>query len=328
MRSIWDSFSYLETEPTARAFLTKTYASTGLERPERHAFQQSNRFLYTWKQARAFYHAAAANDLLIRPLLLFYGCVHLLKGVLISRDPFYPQNSRMLQHGVTTRKIKKNPYHLLEDEIRPQKEGLFPYLVQVLRHPILQDRYRVDQLFSYLPELAEDYRLITDDGHWQLVTLSTEDATLSFAADSAGTLAYSDETFIQYLNRLAPSNLRFSSKPNAGSTPSPVRKKLILELLDNEAALEQHPLFAKKASNTYLFWSDSMENLPLPSWCTHYLLLYLLGMLCRYETEWWGELVLSHAFAETYLVHRFLAVHEKVFPAIILDLLEKQNTRL
>ncbi|WP_139492642.1 YaaC family protein [Brevibacillus dissolubilis] len=380
IRSVWDSLRYLETEPTARKFLTQSYSAHGLEHPERHAFQQSNRFLYTWKQARAYYDAASRSDLLIRPMLLFYGCVHLLKGLLIAKDPLYPQNSRMLQHGVTTRKIKKNPYQLLEDEIRPQKEGLFAYLADVRKLSPLQDRYTTSQLFSFLPDLLDDYYLVTGEkSNWLPVDLAQhpenrDHIQLRFPDGHTGALAYSPETFLHYLSRTAPEELVPFLRPEDVPAPSmplqdperiisapfqkadkpdnqaPIPKTY---KLDNQASipkthmpaaqaastlktfklplqakqlLNQHPLFTQCGQGQLYFWNHHTPDPPLPVWAAHYLLLYLFGMLCRYETEWWGELTLSHSYAEIYLVEKFLKLHEHSFPHMLLQELNMTNS--
>lgn len=324
MFSSWDAYRYLETEPTARKFLTNQYLRQSIEQPERQAFHQSSRFLYTLKQARAYYQAAGEADLLIKPLLMFYGCINLLKALLISGDPYYPQNSRMLQHGASTRKMKRNAYNLLEDEVRPQKEGLFSVLTKKLQLSPLFDRYSVLQLFSYLPGMHLDLKRLVDQQYWQPVTMIPDDDcyVLTFPRVDHGTLLYSSQTFLHLLNRLVPEDIssRFSGERDLSGTSHQTKTVR----LDSQLFLHlsRHPLFFHQSDNLY-FWNYSTEEFPLPIWASHYLLLYLLGMLCRYETAWWGELVLSHSYAEIYLVDQFLRSHEAEFPLYIWDLFEK-----
>ncbi|WP_164553233.1 YaaC family protein [Brevibacillus marinus] len=344
MRSAWDAweqFRYLETEPATRRFLTERYACRGLDHPERLAYQQSHRFLYTCIQARTYYAQAAESSLLIQPLLLFYGCVNLLKALLITREPEYPQTSRMLQHGVTTRKIKKSAYQLLQDEVRPQKEGLFACLARALRLPVLQDRYTLEYLFCSLPELAGDYQRTGHAGCWQPVPAAVTESgvQLSFPPDKRGPLAFSAETLAAYLNRLAPASLRFFPvsendsqidplAPPAGRASrageSQVKQITVRDAQGN--GLQQHPLLYAQSADRYLFWNGSAEQLPLPGWAAHYLLLYVLSMLCRYETEWWGELVLSRTMEEVYLVDRFLSIHRQWFPRYLYERLTGAET--
>lgn len=335
MDNAWKTLRFLETEPTARKYLSVCYQGMGLEHPDRLAYQQSTRFLYLWKQARQFYTTAAVSDLSIQPLLLFYGCTHLLKGMLLTRDPSYPQNSRVLQHGVTTRKLKRSAYILTEDEVRPQKEGFFAHLTHLFHLTPIQDRYLVHDLFACIPGVSEAYALITGKKPLWLrvevspilpekdprdVFTSSGDSALIFPDSREGPLTYSTETFVQYIRRLAPStskmdNIRW-------------REGISKELLLSQSALsqlEQHPLFRVKGNAVY-FWNGPSDSLPLPEWASHYLLLYLLSMLCRYETEWWGELTLTHGFAERFLVEHFLEHHTNTFPIIIMKQIQLNNS--
>ncbi len=324
MDHAWSYLRFLETEPTARNFLSECYANLGVDHPERIAFQLSNRFVYTWKQARAYYSAAATADLLIRPLLLFYGCVHMLKGVLLTVQPAYPQNSRVLQHGVTTRKLKRTPYQLLEDEVRPQKEGFFAELAKALGPTMLKERYLVRELFDSFSAMSDAFAAIAGERHWHIVQQERQpDGTivLTFPLRTDGTLGFSAETYGQFLQRLAPSGLII---PVVDFEPLSGCKKLRLSPAEMKL-LPQHPLF-QQHDDALFVWNDTADTQPLPDWTSHYLLLYVLSMLCRYETEWWGELVLSHSYAETYLVDRFLAYHEHAFPTVIMEQMQKNNT--
>ncbi|HZG14169.1 MAG TPA: YaaC family protein, partial [Candidatus Bathyarchaeia archaeon] len=274
-------------------------------------------FVYTWRQARSYYEAATHADLLIRPLLLFYGCMQMIKGCILAIDPFYPSNSRMLQHGVTTRKMKKSPYRLLDDEVRPQKEGLFAHAAQLFKLSPLRDRYKMDHLFASLAELIPAYERIVGASCWVPIMQKENGSVLVFPAStqSPGPLSYSADTLCGYLNRLAPDPVSFDVYDSGASVGQSCRLRGSIE------QLERHSLFTLTQQGDLYFWNGSEEDLPLPKWATHYLLLYLLGILCRYETEWWGELVLSHTLSELILIERFLQLHTEQFPALICTLL-------
>jgi len=320
MSAVWDYFRYLEVEPTARKHLAQSYNKRKIENAERLAFQQSTRFLYTWKQARTYYQTAEKSELLIRPLLQFYGCMHLLKGLCISCDPLYPQNSKVLQHGVTTRKIKKNPYSLFEDEVRPQKEGLFSYVAQQLKLYPLSDKYKVGQLFSYFPELSGDCERLGQSHHWKEIT-NTNGNRVMLPEEADGALSFSPDTLLRYLNRFSPEGVHFVQD---FSTHEKCREIQVILDKKNNLSLECHPLFVRGENDRWYFWNhvDGQDELPFPRWAAHYLLMYLFGMLCRYEVEFWGELVLSHSYSEICLVERFLDLHQRQFPFMIKELLE------
>lgn len=340
MDNAWKILRFLETEPTSRKFLASSYNNLGLAHADRLAFQQSTRFLYLWKQARHFYSTAELAERSVQPLLLFYGCTHLLKGMLLTRDPGYPQNSRMLQHGVTTRKLKRSSYSLTEDEIRPQKEGFFAHLANLFELSPLQDRYVVRDLLASLPDVSAAYAMFSDTQplwlslNWNTgipswpsadfsneTTMNRNDAwiSVSFPECQEGPLAYSAETFSRYIRRFAPC----PNELNQFHWKEGRTKKLFLPQAAL-SALDAHPLFRVLGTSLF-FWNGSSDSLPLPEWASHYLLLYLLSMLCRYETEWWGELMLFHGYAERFLVEHFLEYHAATFPLIIMRQIQQNN---
>jgi len=323
----WDFFRLLETEPQARRFLTEQYHQQGLPQADKLAYQNCTRLVYTWKQARSYYEAALCADLSIRPLLLFYGCVQMLKGYILARDPSYPASSKMLQHGVTTRKVKRTPYVWIEDEVRPQKEGLFAHLTRLLPLPVMQNRYTVKEMLAAIPELAESFEKLIQPAVWQPVTLTLGGTVLVFPPAERGTLLYSADTLAGFLQRHAPAGLKFAAVPDS-EQPAAAATQIRIESTDPQIPatrlLAAHTYFARTRDGRYLFWNDETGQPPMPLWAAHYLLMYVLGMLCRYESEWWGELVWSHTIAEVYLVECFLALHQESFPGIIARLLQNE----
>ncbi|WP_400164361.1 YaaC family protein [Brevibacillus sp. TJ4] len=332
MDNSWKLLQSLEAEPIAKHYLSRCYKNKGFSHPERLAFQQSSRFSYLWRQARLFYLTAETADLSVQPLLLFYGCAHLLKAMLITQEPSYPQNSKVLQHGVTTRKVKKSSYQLTEDEVRPQKEGLFPLLARSFALHPMQDRYLVHELFLSIAPLSRIYASVTDTKPvWIPVAAApfirqdeehngSSWACLTFPETADGPLAYSPETLLQYIRRFSSSEPVLSEwQWRTGESD----KQLLLPQCAL-SRLEQHPFFDREGDTLY-FWNDPTDTPPLPAWASHYLLLYVLGMLCRYETEWWGELTMSHGLAERYLVERFLDYHVTAFPAALKMQIERST---
>ncbi|MBM7592112.1 YaaC family protein [Brevibacillus fulvus] len=317
----WEPICFLEAEPNARRFLTDAYQAAGIDNPQRLAFQQSTRFVYTWKQARSLYQTASQAELLIQPLLLFYGCRSLLNGLLLSRDPFFPQSSKVLQHGLTTRKLKRNPYHFLEDEVRPQKEGFFAHITKIYSPFPLQNRYTVQELLCSMVSLCDDYSLIVGASPWHLIE-PADRFDWRLPKLPSGALAYSLDTLVQYLNRHSPKHIQFQPG-QAAETEHEYHYIRVQFFQENNAALEQHPLFTRNDQGKWFFWNRT-ETSPLPIWASHFLLLYLLGMLCRYEADGWGELILSQMYAEKYLIERFLYDHQLHFPRFIAQEIKQQ----
>ncbi|MGE5704495.1 MAG: YaaC family protein [Clostridia bacterium] len=318
-----DFFRYLSTEPTARSFLSESYRNLGEKYADKLAFQQSTRLLYTVKLADNCYETASSCDRLLQPLLLFYGCTHLLKALLLCRDPAYPQNSRLLQHGVTSRKVKRLPYHLLDDEVRPQKEGLFSHAVKLLGLPVQHERYTMRDLFSSIPELAADYTAIVQKSSWLSLHYEPQKGILSFPPSEQGSVRYSPQTFLDYVQRFSPDPFQFS----LSSLPSEWSEgQCVQSAFTSKANLEEHPLFAR-SSQDYFYWNDTEKVPPVPSWAVHFLILYMLGMLSRYEAEIWGDFVFSHSYSEMVLVEKFFTTHLQTFPSEIASLMNKSTVR-
>ncbi|GAK11978.1 hypothetical protein JCM19039_1704 [Geomicrobium sp. JCM 19039] len=69
--------------------------------------------------------------------------------------------------------------------------------------------------------------------------------------------------------------------------------------LDDLRAILQHD---RRLSNQH---KDARN---LPALFVHYLILYNLSMICRYETEWWGELISSRSSIDLPLIEHYLRI--------------------
>ncbi len=49
------------------------------------------------------------------------------------------------------------------------------------------------------------------------------------------------------------------------------------------------------------------------------MVMFNLGMLCRYETELWGEIIFSFSSEDMYIINEFLNSSVRVFPNLILN---------
>lgn len=53
------------------------------------------------------FQSTKETDLWSKPLLLYYGMMSFLKALTLTHFAHYPQNTLVLQHGLSTRKKKK-----------------------------------------------------------------------------------------------------------------------------------------------------------------------------------------------------------------------------
>lgn len=166
-----------------RDFLFNHYTENNIKDPSREAYRNSTRLSYYLRHGETYFEQSGEVPLSLQPLLLFYGATQLMKAVLLISDPEYPATSKMLSHGLSTRKRKKQHFHYLNDSVKVQKDGLFscvstkmfhmkPFQGKVLvirdlilslpsLHPMMTSLYgQKKESSSLLPELLTYYALL------------------------------------------------------------------------------------------------------------------------------------------------------------------------
>lgn len=330
---IWDRFLPWENERIALDRLKQKYRQHQIEHPERAAFKNVSMILYHIKQARSIFQFQNQSHLWLDPLILYYGMTSLLKAVIITLDPSYPSYTRVLRHGISTRKRKKNPYHFLSDEIRVQKEGLFPHAMQLFQINIPKgSSFSPAELFSMLPELQSSYMEITGLQTLFPVTIHT----MLSKPDPAGMLISVDEKildvlhlstnrFVDRLNRM--DTLRTFFAETSISHPERIYlrwKHPEVRHVDEWANGFGHPCFYENNQGDYFLWvSNQLQYQPIPELWIYYLLAFLLSMLCRYDVPLWGEIL--ETSKEMVLIQQLLSQVKRRFPQLILNLLEEEK---
>jgi len=80
------------------------------------------------------------------------------------------------------------------------------------------------------------------------------------------------------------------------------------------------PLYYEQLSNTYYLplTTDPRNPKPvLPELLVHYLLLYNLSMISRYETDWWYDLLGSYSSEDYPFIYQFLNISAQKIPYYI-----------
>jgi hypothetical protein len=314
-RKLWDMFVFFENEQAVSRFLCEKYEQLGYPEAKRYSYGATPKFIYAIKQAREYYKAAACCGIVTKPLLLYYGMMSLSRALISTRDPEYPSTTSVLKHGLSTRKLKRSEYQFATDEIRIQKDGIFSVLHKTLGGPALEtgQRFRMRDLLAVLPELIHCFTQVygspwvcevdiqpCEEGYrWKLPR--------SFIQANGKTR----EEFLALLNR-------HSGEETSFSCPDPVDEHGWFSLLQRSPS-PAHPLILEDISGSYHIRLPHENELVLPEISLHFMLMFMLGMLCRYETERWGELVLDGVSQEMYIIHEFLNVSMRKFPNLILN---------
>ena len=153
----WKSYSCFFSAEYCQRFLKKCYQKRNIENPEQKSYENCYAFLYYLEHGQIYYQQAENAPLIIKPILLFYGLVHLIKACILTIDPAYPETTSVLAHGVSTRKRKKQNYQFFQDEVKFQKNGLFPFMSEKLFHmkQLEGEKVTMEELLQLIPELDD-----------------------------------------------------------------------------------------------------------------------------------------------------------------------------
>ncbi|MFD2442624.1 YaaC family protein [Bacillus sp. CGMCC 1.16607] len=310
----WTNYSiFLSAEHTQKA-LKKAYEKANIENADQKSFENCYPFIYYLEHAQTYYNQAANSPILIQPILLFYGFVHLIKACILTSQPSYPENSSVLAHGVSTRKRKKQQYHFFHDEVKIQKHGLFPFIAEKMFHMkhLEGEKASMGDLLKLIPEL--NHLFSSFDGKSLFIKLIRKDHSLCFSDIILDYFHMTEDRFIDYYQTKTQIPVQFEKSPNSGLSIN----------LNHQNADDPAPLKYNLEENNYYFPIYKNELIHYPEILIHYLLLYNLSMIARYETEWWSELIKTMPNKDYPFISNFLNISLNKGPFLIFQYLKKQ----
>ncbi len=345
-QEMWNTFVYFESEPTTKEFLEKIYIKNGYDESFKYAFLNTSKFIYFIKQSKEYFHSAENSNILVKPLLIYYGMMNLIKAIVLTKDPDYPRNSGVLRHGITTRKLKKNNYSFRDDEIKIQKEGLLPHFYSLVTNhssdKIEGNKYQIKELISLLPELQTSYQRIFQQQLLYPIEISIENhnkktQTLMLRIPKKVLQFFNQDQkkFCKDLNLYnQKKDFTFSLCQNVDQQNIEYSKFLsedaiyIDYLIKNENVnnlsyynIFQNPMIIQDFKGNYFIKPIIDTKLILPELMIYYMIMYNLGMLCRYETELWGDINFSFTSEDMYIINEFINISLRKFPNLVLNLL-------
>jgi len=301
---IAELFTYLNNQQAAQNYLYRCYQ--GMDDAEVKSFQNSSTFMYYLDHGLKFYENGEKADIVVQPVLYFYGMVHLLKAILLTKRPDYPESTSMLAHGVTARKRKKKNYQFMDDEIKIQQLGLFPYFS---RHLYSVDsstfeKMEMETLFSLLPEMDSIFSMLKKR---KMVIVGTKASLhLQFPLMLLDNYHLTSDAFMRRIQAYLPTIVE-----------SDHTKEMLHIELKAPLRSPRAPFYTHIDNQDLYFPLIRNHFLPLSEVMIHYLILFNLSMLCRYETEWWGDLLLSRGDMDYAFITHFLQITVKKVPLLI-----------
>jgi len=298
--------TWFQSATFTKQYLTKKYAKLPIKNPTEKAYQNCYSFIYYIQLGNQYFQQGKSAPISIQPVLLFYGLSHWLKAALLTIDVDYPATTQVLAHGLSTRKRKKKGYQFLSDEVRIQKEGFFPYLSKTLFHikQLTGEKLSMRQLLFNVPEMQPTLSTLVQELGLTRLTLS------------------GDDSFYVLINELKRWNDPLSSWVRKLSEDVPS------ELTSKQVGEEIHLNFLPPKRNDSLVFRHGIDHhiyapidrsliIHLPELLIHYALLYQLSMICRYEAEWWGELIYSFSVNDLPIITDYLSISKIKCPWLL-----------
>ncbi|MGG3575388.1 YaaC family protein [Bacillus gobiensis] len=316
----WSNLQLFYSAETTQYFLEIIYKEQQVEKSREYSYKNGDRFIFYLKHAEAFFTQAAVSSIEIKPILLFYGTAQLLKACLLTVDYLYPSHTSVLAHGVTTRKRKKQNYRFYEDEVKIQKNGLCMHVCRKLfglDRSLEDERFQMKQLITRIPELNEVLSFQRKNNFSLAEIIKTEEkyaVPIKLAQDYCMSVDRLAEYIAHHLG------WKFIDKTES---------YLYFVLSEKETCTStSKTLLYNFETNQQFLPAERDRFLNLPELISHYLLLYNLSMIARYETEWWYELILQNGSDDYVIIQQFLEIAEKKVPIHIADYLTQIKQRL
>ncbi|WP_409290895.1 YaaC family protein [Peribacillus sp. SCS-37] len=314
-QSPWDDFTVFFSASYSQAFLKKCYASRQKGSDAKY-YDNCYPFIYYIEHAQNYYEQAKTAPLTIKPGLLFYGFGQLIKACLLTVDSSYPESTSVLAHGVSARKRKKQQYEFLYDEIKVQKNGLLTHFAEKMfdMNQLEGEKIIMKELLRGVPELDPLFFAFFQESNYAALTQNEDLYKVSSGIlDSYHMPAV---RFQEFLSQKTGFLIEAVEEKDELSLTFPGDFKLM-----HQGAFRLHTA----AGSIVLAVNKDAKSFTLPEILIHYLLLYNLSMIARYETEWWLELTKTTPNSDFAFIKRFLHITETKGPALIQNWLREAH---
>ncbi len=312
----WTSFSLFFSASSTQNYLKKCYNDKQIENAEQKSYENCYPFIYYLEHGKVYYEQAQIAPLIIQPILFFYGFVHLIKASILTIDPNYPETTSVLAHGVSTRKRKKQQYLFFQDEVKFQKTGLFPFIAEKMFHMkhFEGEKANMSDLFKQIPELSGLFSQL--EGKKTFIEVKQTNDEFQIPTSILDVFHMTENRFIEFFLQKSKGVFELH-KVNHNS-------EIIFKKEDNKK-FDCAPLRFNLESNSHSLPLNRSSEFEFHELLIHYLLLYNLSMIARYETEWWSELVKTMPNKDFPFIQTFLKLSLSKGPFLIHQFLMSQR---
>ena len=299
-------FTHIQSEEHAYRFLKKIYELQGFCDVDALSYQNASSFMHAFSSGLAFFNEGKQASFLTKPMLLFYGCSHLLKGLLLAVQPTYPSTTKELAHGVSSRKKKKKNYAFLQDDVRTQRHGLFPVAAASLfQQPIqVHQTYSMHHLLALIPEMSSLFSL---QGKSYLEHVGcVHEKHVTFSEQLLSRYHVPIKGLLQKIKKSLPPICHLETSDDG----------YIIHFQDS-LEYPKHPFYTEQSTGKLFFPSRRSFFTQLDELLIHYLVLYNISMMTRYEHEWWGETIGAKITTDFPMIQHFLTTTTEKVPFLV-----------
>jgi hypothetical protein len=321
-QNVWHSYTPFHSSANVQEYLYKIYNHKQIDEAEKKSYENCYPFIYYLDHGKSYYTLSKQAPISIKPVLLFYGMTQLLKACLLTVDPQYPESTSVLAHGVSTRKRKKQSYDFLKDEVRIQKNGLFSHFAEKMFHVEHLDGEKLTMI-SLLKRIAELNPLFSfsfnEEVSYPLEKKSENSYTTKYKIIDH--FHMTDDRFKAFINK--------SFNGSVNIMVNPEEKSLEFNFINGKylSPLKCHPFYYNFFLNSYFISTNRELTSYFPEVMVHYLVLYNLSMISRYETEWWSELLQNISTKDFPFIQQFINTTEIKIPFLLSEFLYSNVNR-
>lgn len=314
-KGVWSRLTSFHSTNITQPFLHRCYTKIGRDDAKQKSYTNCYAFIYYLQHGENFYLTAQQAPLSIKPVLLFYGMVQLLKSCLLTVDADYPESASVLAHGVSARKRKKQNYEFFQDEVKVQKHGLFTHFSEKMFHVkhITGAKFPMRILLQRIGELHELFEMYGRQPLSRKVVYHPLTQSLFLPLAILDDYHMTLPRFISYISK------EWKWIQQGAMEVEGDYIKIICNGRLRSFGCE--PLLFCCDDETYRLPIQRNEIFQMPEIMCHYLLLYNLSMISRYETEWWNELLHSYASEAYPFIHQFLSLTAEKVPLMLYEYL-------
>ena len=301
VKEIWSMLSYFESEYNARQYLKEKF------RPNDTSLNSINKtaknLAFTMKTAREYYEAAESVTVLTQPLLIFYGMTALSKVLFMAT---HGKKSPSTSHGL--KKIKPWTGVFAKLSVKIGKNGTFPQFHGCYNRERLHGAdFSIKELFSVVPEAKVAFERVYNEKSKALRILRIRHGISIIDSELQ---RYED--LEDLITRIPGIKERYHKQYQRFDD------RIILFCTKREA---EDPVTRAVSGDEYIVLPiiKQGKSIMLPDMSTHFLIMYLLGMLTRYQPKEWGEIMKGEESGEIYMIQHFLEVTKRKFPNLVLN---------